>query len=326
MNFYNGLASKSLQKGVIDQDEIIRILEGDINLLQLLDAAYKVRHHYFGNRVRMHVINNVKSGGCSEDCSYCAQSHKADNDAPVYPAKARDQDIAEAKAAYENGAYRYCMVFSGRRQRREDMRAICDVVKEIRSLYAMEVCVSAGFLDSADALMLKEAGVGRYNHNINTSAEYYREICTTHDYEDRLDTIRTAKRAGLDVCSGVIIGMGETTGDIIRMVEDLRSVEANAVPVNFFIPVEGHRIKRPFSITAEYCLRVLCVFRFMLPSSEIRIAGGREYHLRSMQALSLYPVNSLFAKGYLTAGGDSFAETKQMITDAGFVLDSVESH
>ncbi len=322
---YDRLAEQSLSSGTIDPGDLERILEGgDINLLRLLDAAYAVRHHYFGNRVRMHVLNNAKSGGCSEDCGYCAQSGKADGGAPVYPPKTREQDLAEAKTAYENGAYRYCMVFSGRRQRKDDIRAICDIVSEIRSRYRMEVCVSAGFLDREDAAMLRDAGVARYNHNINTSAGYYREICTTHSYEDRLDTLRTARNAGLEVCSGVIVGMGETNGDIVRMIDDLRSVDAKSIPVNFFKPVAGSRITRPFSLTPEQCLRILCAFRLMFPSAEIRAAGFREHHMRSLQALALYPANGLFAQGYLTEGGDSFEKTKQMIADAGFVLEPVE--
>ncbi len=238
----------------------------------------------------------------------------------------KDEIMEGARKAHENGAYRYCMVFSGRQQTSDDITRICGIVREIKQTYPIDVCVSAGFIRQSEAAQLRDAGVGRYNHNLNTSAEYYAEICSTHEYADRLATVRAANSAGLEVCSGVIIGMGETHDDIIRMMNDLKRVDVKSIPVNFFVPVEGHRINRDFSLTPEYCIRVLCAFRLMFPSAELRAAGGREYHLRSMQAMSLYAVNSLFAKGYLTTGGDSFEETRRMIADAGFVIEAVDTH
>lgn len=324
MNTYEMLSDKSLTRGRIDDADILDILEGKTPLLQVLDAAYTVRRHYYGNRVRVQVIRNVKNGGCSEDCGYCAQSSNTSNVNDCYPFQSDEEIMEGAHRAHENGAYRYCLVFSGRKQPKTDIDRICGVVRGIKKQYAMDVCVSAGFIGADEAAMLRDAGVGRYNHNLNTSADYYAEICSTHGYADRLETIRTAKSVGLEVCSGVIIGMGESHDDILGMMNDLRSVDVKSIPVNFFIPVEGHRIKRAFSLTPEYCIRVLCAFRLAFPPAELRVAGGREYHLRTLQAMSLYAVNSLFAKGYLTRGGDSFEETKQMIDDAGFVIESVE--
>jgi len=330
MNIAESLARKSIEHGHVDNDDIVSILKGAYPLLQTLDAAYNVRHQYFGKSVRIHVIQNVKSGGCSEDCGYCAQSCGNSGgitaDAHVYPMQRKDEIMDGARKAHENGAYRYCMVFSGRQQTSDDIARICGIVREIKKTYPIDVCVSAGFISQSEAAQLRDAGVGRYNHNLNTSAEYYTEICSTHEYGDRLATVRAANSAGLEVCSGVIIGMGETHDDIIGMMNDLKCVDVKSIPVNFFVPVDGHRITRDFFLTPEYCIRVLCAFRLMFPSAELRAAGGREYHLRSMQAMSLYAVNSLFAKGYLTTGGDSFEEMRRMIADAGFVIEAVDAH
>ena len=216
------------------------------------------------------------------------------------------------------------MVFSGSAPDDRLIEHITEVSAKIRELYNISVCVSAGFLTRRNASKLKASGVGRYNHNLNTSSSNYKNICTSHDYSRRVETVNTARDAGLEVCSGVIIGMGESIGDIVSMAGELRKVKANSVPVNFYIPGKNNRIPDMKKLTPEYCLRVLCAFRLTLPSCEIRIAAGREYHLRGMQSLSLYPANSLFANGYLTAGGDSMAETKKMIEDAGFFIDRFE--
>ena len=202
---------------------------------------------------------------------------------------------------------------------------ITEIVGEIKAKYPMEICVSAGFLSPEDAATLKKAGVNRYNHNLNTSAGHYPEICSSHSYEERVRTLRNARAAGLEICSGVIIGLGENLDDLLQMVTELRTNEAASVPVNFFIPVEGHTIASPNRLTPQYCLRILSLFRLALPKTEIRVSAGREHHLRSLQALSLYPANSLFARGYLTVGGQSVEETVLMIEEAGFFVESVES-
>jgi biotin synthase len=239
--------------------------------------------------------------------------------------KERSAIIRAADEAARAGAYRYCMAFSGRFLSERKLASVADTVRRIRKRHPkLDLCVSAGFLDDKAAALLKRSGVGRYNHNLNTSADRYADICSTHGYEDRLATIRTARKSGLEVCSGVIIGMGEMPSDIVRMCRDLAMVKAAAVPVNFFIPVKGNRIIRPGILDPQKCLKILCAFRLALPRAEIRAAAGREYHLRSLQPLCLYPANSLFARGYLTAGGDDVARTMAMISDAGFVAEKAE--
>jgi len=322
---YRRLVEESLSQGTIDDEDILWILTADeVELLPLLDAAYRIRYRYFGNRVKIHILNNIQSGGCTEDCKYCAQSGAADGGAEVYAMRSEEEIVEGARRAYEAGAFRHCMVFSGRDLGERRIDRICTVVEKIKSRHPMEICVSAGFLSEADAHRLAAAGVDRYNHNLNTSSGFYGEICTTHEYQERVDTIATARACGLGICSGVIIGMGETAEDILQMARELAGAEADSIPVNFFIPVDGHRILRSQTLTPHYCLKVLCLFRFAIPQAEIRASAGREYHLRSLQSLCLYAANSLFAEGYLTTGGDTLDATRQLIEDSGFSVEGTE--
>lgn len=321
---YDNLYNKSLASA-LTRDEMLSILhDGSTDLLPLLHIAQKIKQREFGDKIRIHILNNAKSGGCSEDCSYCAQSGKAENALEIYDFKTADEIMQGAKAAHESGAYRYCIAFSGNSQSGGDIDFICDVVEKIKKIYPIDICVSAGFLDAQKAERLKKAGVGRYNHNINTSSTNYNKICSSHSYTDRIETINTAVQHGLDICSGVIIGLGEGEDEILTMIGDLRKVDVKSIPVNFFIPVPGHRIEKLTPLTPEYCLRVLVLFRLAFPKAEIRASAGREFHMRSLQALAFFPANSVFAQGYLTSGGSSIDDVKGIIADLGFEIDTAE--
>ena len=230
--------------------------------------------------------------------------------------------MAEAKAAYEQGAFRYCLVFSGTGPTDERVEKIARIVREIKSRYPIEVCVSPGVITFQQAKVLKAAGLDRLNHNLNTSRSNYSKICTTHTFEDRLATLFAAKDVGLKVCSGVIIGMGESMGDVVDLAMKLLDVKAESIPVNFLIPIPGIALKEAVGLTPDYCLRVLCLFRFLNPKAEIRIAAGREMHLRSLEALGLYVANSIFLQGYLNVKGSPDIRTLQMIKDLGFKIKS----
>ncbi|OHD64107.1 MAG: biotin synthase BioB [Spirochaetes bacterium GWF1_41_5] len=307
----------------LSETKIRNLLSERTPFLQLMQKAFILRQKYFGRKVRIHILDNVQSGSCSEDCRYCRQS-RWQKKATVYPMKSEKIILAEAAQAYRDGAFRHCMVFSGRDAGENRILKICRILKKIKKKYAMKLCVSAGFLTKEQAVSLKKAGADRYNHNINTSHNKYSDICSSHDYQMRVATINNARAAGLSVCSGVIIGMGETVRDLAQILHDLSSVRPDSIPVNFFIPFAGHRIKNPQKLTPEYCLRILCIFRLAFPDTEIRIAGGREIHLGSLQALSLFAANSLFARGYLTIGGESMEETRKMIKDAGFTAETAD--
>ncbi|OGQ97259.1 MAG: biotin synthase BioB [Deltaproteobacteria bacterium RIFOXYD12_FULL_57_12] len=321
--WYQELTRLGINGGISDQAILRTLLECDeVELLPLLAAAFAVRKYFHGLEVAIHILNNVKNGLCSEDCSYCAQSRDSRAEIVTYPAKSDGEIIAEAERAYKAGAHRYCMVYAGRGPSQQRVAHIGELIREIKKRFPLEVCVSAGLIDEAAAIALKQAGLDRLNHNLNTSANRYSAICSTHTYEDRLHTLRVARQAGLEVCSGIIAGMGETAEELVELACRLREVEARSIPVNFLLPIAGNVLSVPQNLTPDYCLRILCMFRFANPDAEIRVAAGREAHLRSLEVMSLYPANSLFMDGYLNTRGNSRERTLQMIRDAGFVIRS----
>jgi len=321
--FYNNLTEQSLAGTAIPAATCRDILCSErIGLLSLLSAAYRVREKTCGREIKIHILNNVQNGSCSQDCQYCAQSSSSSALITAYPLKPDEEILAEAKDAYESGAFRYCMVFSGQGPSSERIRHLIKIIKTIKQRYPLEVCVSPGILDEEKILLLKAAGLDRLNHNLNTSERFYPQICSSHRYEDRLSTVTLAKKHGLQVCSGVIVGMGEAADDLIDLACTMGKLQVESIPVNFLIPLDGIKLEETPQLTPEYCLRVLCLFRLLNPRTEIRIAAGRELHLRSMEVLALYPANSLFMNGYLNARGESRLKTLQMIKDAGFVIKS----
>ncbi len=319
---YSTLAERALENNPPTEAECAWILDGqDVELLPLLHAAFIPRRHHFGRKVMVHVLNNVQNGLCSEDCNYCAQSEGSKTAIRKYPIKGDEEILAEADAAAKTGASRYCLVLSGRGPTVERTKRLAGVIREIKSRYPMEVCLSAGLLLDEHAEILADAGLDRMNHNLNTSEEHYGRICQTHSYADRVATLEAAKRHGLKSCSGLIMGMGEQTRDVIEVAFRLRELEVPSIPLNFLIPIEGNQIISDGSLSPERCLRALCLMRFVNPTAEIRIAGGREGHLRGQQSLGLYAANSLFVEGYLTTKGDATRDTYRMIEDAGFEIE-----
>jgi biotin synthase len=325
--FYKNLEQQSLSGKLISRKDCQAVLQSKkIDLLLLLNAAFNVRFKYWGKGVTIHIINNVQNGHCSENCHYCAQSKLSKALIETYSMKSDAEILNEAKIAYQSGAFRYCMVFSGREQGRKRLERLINIIRAIKKKYRMEVCVSPGFVNKAEALLLKKAGLDRLNHNINTSSKYYAHICTTHTFDKRLQTLKAAQEAGLDMCSGVIVGMGESLHDVIDAALTLRTFKnVKSIPVNFFLPIKGTQLVNTPNLSPEYCLRILCLYRFLNPQAEIRMAAGREYHLRDMQILGLYPANSLFMDGYLNVKGTSRFKTLQMIKDAGFSIKSEQN-
>jgi biotin synthase len=319
---YRALAENALAGEAPSERDALWILDGpDVELLPLLQAAFEPRRRHFGRKVMVHVLNNVQNGLCPEDCGYCSQNKDSAAAIKKYAMKSDEAILAEAEAAARSGASRYCMVLSGRGPTVERTRRIGKLVREIKSRWPIEVCLSAGLMGDEHAAILKEAGLDRMNHNLNTSERRYDAITSTHSYADRVATLGAAKRAGIESCSGMIVGMGEESIDIVEVAFKLRELEVPSIPVNFLIPIDGNRVQNDGSLTPERCLRSLCLMRFVNPTAEIRIAGGREGHLRTMQAFALYPANSLFVEGYLTTKGDPVADTYAMIHDAGFEVE-----
>jgi biotin synthase len=319
---YAGLAESALRDQPPSEADAHWLLDGnDVELLPLLHAAFVPRRHHFGRKVMVHILNNVQNGLCPEDCGYCAQNKDSKAAIRKYAMKSDEEILAEAERATRAGATRYCMVFSGRGPTLERTYKLAELVRRVKERFPIEVCLSVGLLDEEKARILADAGLDRLNHNLNTSASHYPEICSTHSYADRVETLLAAKKCGIEACSGLILGMGEKTADVVEVAFALRSLEVPSIPVNFLIPIEGNQVTSDGSLSPERCLRTLALLRLVNPRAEIRAAGGREGHLRALGPLCLWPANSLFVDGYLTTRGDAVVETYRMIKDAGFEVD-----
>jgi biotin synthase len=323
MTKYTYLAERVLEGHVLTDEEALSILESpDEDLLPLLQAAYTIRKHYYGNKVKLNMIMNTKSGLCPENCGYCAQSIISKAPIEKYSMMKKEEIVAGAARAAELNAGTYCIVASGRGPVNRELEIVIDSVKEIKSKHEhMTVCACLGLLKPEQASRLKEAGVDRYNHNINTSASHHESITTSHTYEDRVNTVDLVKQSGISPCSGVIIGMRETKPDVVSMARSLHAMDADSIPVNFLHAVDGTPLGGTDELTPLYCLKVLCLFRFINPTKEIRISGGREVNLRSLQPLGLYPANSIFIGDYLTTEGQESGRDYQMLKDMGFEID-----
>lgn len=316
---WNDLADRVLSGHVLTKEEGLTVLKAsDDELLALLDAAYRVRRQFFGNQVQLYILKNAKSGLCPEDCGYCSQNVNSEAPIPRYSLLNEAKLMDGAKQAFENKARTYCIVTSGRGPTNGEVERVGQIVKKIKSEYGLHICCCLGLLSPDQAQTLADAGVDRINHNLNTSREYYEKICTTHTFEDRLETLNVVRKAGMELCSGVIAGMGEKYEDLVEVALQLRGLKVESLPVNFLNSIEGTQLERVHELNPRFCLKVLCLFRFANPSTEIRVAGGREVNLRSMQAMSMYPGNSLFVSDYLTTKGQAPSDDFAMIEDLGF--------
>jgi biotin synthase len=304
--------------------QALGILESsDDDLLAVLHAAFAIRRRYFGRGISIHVIRNARSGLCSENCSFCSQSAVSESEIPKYPMQSVEQILEGAREAHKLTAVRYCIVTSGRAPSEKDLATICEAARLIKREVPVQICASLGLLSEEQARRLKNAGVDRYNHNLESSERFYSSFCTTHDFSDRVATAKTAKAAGLELCSGGLIGMGENLQDRLALAFALRDLDADSIPVNFLDPRPGTPLEGLSRLTPADCLRTLAMFRFVNPDKEIRIAGGREACIGSMQALSLYAANSMFTVGYLTTSGQGYQADMEMIKHAGFVVTDI---
>lgn len=319
---WNLLVENAIRNEPPTQEEAITLLRlPDAETLPLIDAAWRVRRAFFGNKVKVNVLLNAKSGFCPEDCSYCSQSRYALSEIARYPMLDPASMVARAHEAYKAGAHRFCIVTAMRGPTWKDIERVAEATRRIKTELPIEVCACLGLIDDPEkAHALKRAGVDAYNHNLNTSSARYGEITTTHSYADRIKTISIIKQAGISLCSGIIVGMGETDEEIVELAYALRQLEADSIPVNFLIPIrgtplgDGHSVK---SLTPWYCLRVLAVFRLVNPKAELRASAGREIHLRSLQPLAMLIANSLFLGDYLTAEGQAAEADWSMLKDLG---------
>lgn len=318
---WHQLASQVLDDKPINEEQALSILESsDEEMLDLVAAAFRLRHKYFGKTVQLYFLVNAKSGLCPEDCGYCSQSKLSTAPIQKYRMLTPEQLLDGAKVAYERGSKTYCIVISGRAPNERELQTVETVVPLVKEKYDLKICACLGLLNEENAARMKACGVDKVNHNLNTGREHYSEICSTHTYQDRVDTLNNVRRAGLELCSGGIVGMGESRRDFVSMAMELRSLQVESIPLNFLHAIEGTPLGKHDDISPQDCIRSLCMMRFVNPTSELRIAGGREKHLRSLQPLSLYVANSIFVGDYLTTQGQPPQADYDMIRDMGFEI------
>jgi biotin synthase len=325
---WDHLAELALAGDQLTRDQAQAVLSSDDGELpSLIAAAWRVRRQYWGNTVQLYYLRNAKSGLCPEDCKYCSQSVVSEAEIPKYVFQSEEKLLEGAREAKANDARTFCIVASGRGPSNREVEHVARAVERIKAETGLHICCCLGLLKPEQAERLKAAGVDRVNHNLNTSRRHHAAIVSTHTYDDRLETLRTCREAGLELCAGMIVGMGETHDDLIDVAFELRGLECESIPVNFLHPIEGTPLgdmqraateHRSSPLTPRDCLRALCLIRLTNPASEIRIAGGREVNLRSLQPLGLYPANSIFVSDYLTTPGQPPSEDFRMIQDLGF--------
>ena len=312
------LAQKVLDGQAITKDEANFLINvSDNDTMVLLAMADKIRQKFAGNAVDCCAIINGRSGKCSENCKYCAQSAHYKTGVKEYGLLSQEQFFEAAKKAKEAGAVRFSIVTSGRGQSKEDdFENICKALHRIRTELGMEVCASLGILTLEQAKALKEAGATRFHSNLETSASHFPDICTTHTYADKFTTIRNAQAAGLRVCSGGIFGLGETPEQRVEMAFTLKELGIDSVPLNLLNPIPGTPLENSKPLPPLEILRAYATYRFILPKAQIRTAGGREVNLRDLQAMALNGgASGIMIGGYLTTGGRATERDMQMIRD-----------
>lgn len=295
----------------------------DTPLEELLKIARKITHETFSNEVEACSIISAKTGACSENCKYCAQSSHNHAEIECHPILDVETVKKAAYSAKENGASRFAIVTSGRRPSAKDFEIILQMVREISKIEGLTCCASLGILTESQIKQLKDAGLKRFHHNINTSENYHKFICTTHTFEDRINTVKLVQKYGMEVCCGVIIGMGETREDRVDMALTLKELNPESVPMNILCPIKGTPLENyGDKINEEEILKTICIFRIILPNAVLRYAGGRTTRLsEENQKLGIIAgINSVLVGNYLTTAGSKSEDDKKMLEELGMVM------
>ena len=322
MTLFEDLADQALQGTSATASQALEVLRtSDEDLLALVAAASRLRRRHFGNTVKLNYLVNLKSGRCQEDCAYCSQRLGSSAGILSYTWLRSAEACEQAAAGLRGGASRVCLVASGRGPTDRDVDRVATVVGAIKDEHPQaEVCVCLGLLKDEQAERLRAAGTDAYNHNINTAQSHHDAIVTTHTYADRVDTVSRAKHAGLSPCSGLIVGLGEDDEQLVEAIFALKALGSDSIPVNFLVPFDGTPMAGHSELTPARCIKILAMARFVCPDTEIRMAGGRELHLRSLQGLGLHVANSMFLGDYLTCEGQAAEADLALIRDNGFVV------
>ena len=324
MNLILEVGNRILAGGEITQDEALRLSNAEGSDIQFLSAmANKIREKYVGEKVDLCSIISAKTGKCSEDCAFCAQSAHHNTNINTHEFLDIETIVARAKKMEKAGAHHFDIAISGLGLREDDaiFNQILNAFKRILEETKLELCACLGTLTEGAANQLKEVGVTRYNHNLETARSFFPEIVSTHTYEERVKTIQVVKAAGLEVCCGGIVGLGETPEQRIELAFTLKELDVDAVPINVLNPIKGTKLEGKIPLQPMEILKIFALFRFILPSKNIRYAGGRETNLRDLQALGLSAgINGMLIGNYLTTFGRAIEEDKQMIRDIGLQI------
>jgi len=289
-------------------------------LFDLFTTACRVREKFRGNKVDLCSIVNAKSGACPEDCSFCAQSAHSKTHANIYPLLNKEKILEAAIYARQHGVKRFCIVTSGNAPSNKDLDNICHVISELRK-HDILPCATLGMLDAQQLKQLKEAGLNRYHHNLESSEAFFSEICTTHTYQDKMKTIRAALSLDLSLCSGGIFGLGESWEDRIEMAFALKETGVDSIPINFFTPVKGTPLENSEMLSPLEALKIIAIYRLILPEREIRVCGGRPVTLRDLNShIFTAGADGLLLGNYLTTQGRAPLNDLQMIQDMGLEI------
>ncbi|MDR1456841.1 MAG: biotin synthase BioB [Puniceicoccales bacterium] len=318
MNFAN-LRDRAFANESLSRSECCAVLECPMERFEELSMhVYTVRQRYHGQKVSVQILTNAKSGNCDQNCAYCAQSAVSSAKIDRYSLAPFEVLANNAATAAGKGVNRHCVGLSGMRFGDDQIEAFCGHIRRLKM--GTPICCSIGFVTKFQAIRLRESGITRINHNLNTGRNFYPKICTTHTYDERLANIAMLQSIGFEICCGGIVGMGESNDDVIDMLLEVRRIRPECVPINFLIPIQGTPLAAANlqKLTPEYCLRVLMLARLLNPRADVRCAAGRELYLKGHHALMFRAVNSIFAAGYLTASGEGIEDAIGMIRECGF--------
>ena len=306
-----------IKSGSISKSDAIMLFQTEDKFLKnLSDAANEITRFFQGKKIDVEQLANIKKNYCSEDCSFCSQSAFFDTGIDKYQLMSADEVVRQATDAKKAGAHSYCLVAAWREPSNKDFEKVCHIIEEVNEKVGISIECSLGFLTIEQATKLKELGVIRYNHNLETSESKFPEICTTHTYQDRIDTLNTARKAGLELCTGGIIGMGETRKQREELVQAISKLNPEEVTVNLLVAFPGTPLELQTPLSLEEILRVFAVLRFLLPKSIIKISGGREVNLNDDgKELLLSGANGIISSGYLTLDGNSMQKDVKMIKE-----------
>jgi biotin synthase len=319
MNLFRTLSDRVLDGHRLTEQEGLAILcARGADLSFVLAGAHVLKEARFGDAVELCSIINAKSGRCAENCSFCAQSAHYKTTAPVYPLKSLEEIVSGARIAEEEGSHCYGIITAGTRiSPGEEMERILEAIRQIRATTSIDPSASLGILDAATARALAEAGCVTYHHNLETARSHFPNICTTHDYEEDVETVRLAKAAGMKVCCGGIFGLGESPEQRVELAMTLRDLDVDSVPLNFLNPIAGTPLEHENSLTPMDCLRTIALFRYILPEKPISVCGGREKNLREFQSwIFMAGASGTMVGNYLTTTGRDRETDMQMFRDA----------